>query len=165
MSARPRKIVPDLPKFISSLIICLGTGFISSFFTVSAIKNWYPFLNKPWFNPPNWIFGPVWSLLYLLMAISLYLIWKKGLFTKKKITTAGAIFFVQLFLNFLWSIIFFGLKNPLLALADIVVLWTAIFITIKHFYRLDKTAAYLLIPYLLWVSFAIILNLSIVFLN
>jgi tryptophan-rich sensory protein len=151
-----------LPQLLLSIGICLGAGFIGSFFTYSAIPDWYAGLNKPPFNPPNWVFGPVWTLLYILMGISFYTIWiSKSKFKKKGIK----IFLIQLILNTSWSIAFFGFKNPELALINIIVLWIAIFLTIKSFLKISKVAAYLLIPYLLWVSFAGILNLSIVLLN
>ena len=147
----------NLPKLIFSIGICLGAGVLGSFFTFSAIPIWYATLNKPSFSPPNWVFGPVWTVLYILMGISLYLVW-----TKKKVPS---VFWVQLVLNAAWSIIFFGMKNPVLSLVDIVALWIAIILTIKSFYPISKTAFYLLIPYLLWVSFATILYLSIVIVN
>lgn len=146
-----------LLKLILSIGLCLGAGIVGSFFTISAIPNWYSTLNKPVFSPPNWIFGPVWTILYILMGISLYLVWQK-----KKIPS---IFWVQLILNALWSIIFFGMQNPLLAMVDIIALWIAIILTIKAFYKISKPSVYLLIPYLLWVSFALILNYSIWVLN
>ncbi len=146
-----------MPKLILSIGLCLGAGILGSFFTVSAIPTWYQTLNKPSFSPPNWIFGSVWTILYFLMGISLYLVWTKR--------TVPTVFWIQLILNALWSIIFFGMRNPTLALVDIVALWIAIVLTIKSFYRINKLAGKLLIPYLLWVSFATILNLSIVLLN
>ena len=146
-----------IPKLILSLGLCLGAGVLGSVFTTSSIPTWYATLNKPVFSPPNWVFAPVWTILYIMMGLSLYLIW-----TKKKVPT---IFWIQLILNVAWSIIFFGLKNPTLALIDIVALWTAIFVTIKSFYKINRLAGNLLIPYLLWVTFASILNLAIVILN
>ena len=110
------------------------------------------------------MFGPVWIALYTLMGISLYLVWKKGLKNKK--VQLGILFFgVQLALNSLWSIIFFGLKNPFYAFIEIVILWLAILLTIYQFWKIDRNASYLLVPYLLWVTFAAILNLSIWRLN
>ncbi len=147
----------NIPKLFLSIGICLGVGIIGSLFTFSAIPTWYATLNKPFFSPPNFIFGPVWTILYILLGISLYLVW-----IKEKVPT---VFWIQLLLNAVWSIIFFGLKNPLLALVDIVALWIAIFLTIKAFYKINKLAGNLLIPYLIWVAFATILNLSIVILN
>lgn len=147
----------NLPKLILSIGICLGAGVLGSIFTISSIPTWYATLNKPFFSPPNLIFGPVWTILYILMGISLYLVW-----TKRRVPL---IFWAQLILNAIWSIIFFGFKNPTLALADIIALWIAIILTIKAFYKINKLAGQLLIPYLLWVSFATILNLAIVILN
>lgn len=145
-----------------SVGICLGLGFISSILTAGSIPGWYDNLNKPWFNPPNWIFGPAWSVLYILMGISLYLFFS----AKGKHKQSGLyLFFLQLALNFFWSILFFGLRNPLLAAVDILLLWAAILLTIKSFYKISKTASYLLMPYIAWVSFATILNISILILN
>ncbi len=146
--------------FISTL-----SGAIGSFFTMNAIPTWYAQLQKPFFNPPNWIFGPVWSLLYGMMGIAMGLIASQKIKKKHVKKQAYQIFLVQLALNCLWSIIFFGLKNPPLALAEILLLWASIFITIKTFQPLNRWAAYLLIPYLAWVSFATLLNLMIVILN
>ncbi len=149
-------------KLILSIGLCLGAGGVGSIFTTSAIPTWYAILNKPLFSPPNWIFAPVWTILFILMGISLYLVWIAKDRLKQK---AFNIFFVQLALNVLWSILFFGMKNPLFAFFDIIVLWIAIFLTIKSFYKIDKLAGNLLIPYIAWVSFAALLNLSIVVLN
>jgi tryptophan-rich sensory protein len=149
-----------LYKLIISIAICLLVGFTSSFFTTASISTWYKDLNKPSFNPPNYLFGPVWTILYLLMGISLYLVWNNS--TDK---VAIVFFIIQLALNFLWSFLFFQLKNPLLALIEILVLLAFIIATTIKFYPISKTAAYLLIPYILWVSFATILNFSIYWLN
>lgn len=152
----------NIPRLILSIGICLGAGILGSIFTISSIPTWYATLNKPVFSPPNFIFGPVWTILYILMGVSLYLVWiSKG----KNKKGAMNLFFIQLTLNAFWSTIFFGMKNPTLAFLDILALLTFIFLTILSFYKISKPAAYLLIPYLLWVSFATILNLSIVFLN
>lgn len=151
-------------KFIAAVLICEGVGFVSTPFTIAAIPTWYATLNKPFFSPPNWIFAPVWTSLYFLMGVAAYLVWEKGL-KKKKVREALKFFTIQLGLNFVWSLLFFGLHSPLLAFIEIVVLWLAIFVTIKKFYPLSKPASYLLIPYLLWVSFAAVLNLSIFILN
>ncbi len=149
---------------IASLAICLGTGALGGVLTATAITEWYNFLIKPSFSPPNWIFGPVWTLLYTLMAISVSIVWRKGLSNKEN-RAAFIYFMVQLFLNGIWSILFFGLKNPLLALIDIIILLLMIVVVIYKFHRINKIAAYLLIPYLLWVSFASVLNYSIWQLN
>ncbi|MBI2405804.1 tryptophan-rich sensory protein [Candidatus Microgenomates bacterium] len=151
-----------IPQLLLSIGVCLGAGFIGSFFTVSAIPTWYATLNKPIFSPPNWVFAPVWTTLYILMGISLYFVWVSKSKIKQKVLT---LFFIQLGLNALWSILFFGLKNPTLAFIEIVALWITIFLTIKYFYPISKLAAYLLVPYILWVSFASVLNVAIVLLN
>ncbi len=158
----------DWPKLVYSIIICQLAGVIGSFFTASSVSAWYPNLIKPKFNPPNWIFSPVWITLFVIMGISLYLIWiqkpKKGEEIRKRKTGLNW-FGIQLFLNALWSIIFFGLKNPLLAFIEIIILWLAILMTMISFYKISRPAAYLLIPYFLWVSFASALNFSIFYLN
>jgi tryptophan-rich sensory protein len=151
-------------KLAASIVICQLAGIIGSFFTVSSVNTWYIGLTKPSFNPPNWVFSPVWITLFLLMGISLYIVWDKGIKTKQS-KTAVSIFGVQLVLNTLWSILFFGLKSPLYAFIEIIFLWAAILLSIIFFYRISRTAAYLLIPYLLWVSFAAFLNYFIVYLN
>lgn len=160
----------DYRKLLISLAITQATGLIGAIFTLDAIPTWYAGLVKPIFAPPNWLFGPVWTLLYLMMGISLYLVWrqKSTKINKKKIdqTNCGLYLFVtQLFFNFIWSPVFFGLQSPLAALVIIIMLWGLIVATIKVFYPLSKAAAYLLVPYLLWVSFATILNASIAWLN
>ncbi len=129
-----------------------------------SITTWYAALRKPSFSPPNWLFGPVWITLYALMGISLYLVWKKGL--KQKSIRTGLLFFgAQLFLNSLWSIIFFGMKNLLYAFVEILILWTTILITIYLFWKINRKASYLLIPYIIWVTFAALLNFSVWRLN
>lgn len=149
-------------KCIVAISLCLAAGFLGSFFTSPSIPTWYQFLAKPSFSPPNWLFAPVWTALYILMGISLYLVWGSK---SKKRQIAINIFLIQLGLNALWSIIFFGMKNPGLALLEIVILWSTIFLTIKLFFPISRIAAYLLVPYILWVSFASILNLSIWLIN
>jgi translocator protein len=146
------------------IIICGLAGIIGTFFTIPAIPTWYAALNKPFFNPPSWVFGPVWIMLYALMGISFFIIWKKGL-NKKENKIAVSLFSAQLVLNALWSIIFFGLQNILFALIEIIMLWIFLVITIIKFYKIDKRAAYLLVPYVLWVSFATILTFFIFILN
>lgn len=150
----------NIYKLIISVLICLLAGFIGSFFT--SVSGWYFELNKPWFNPPNWVFAPVWTLLYVLMGISLYLVWIKGI---KNAKIGLSLFGIQLFLNALWSIIFFGLQAVLFAFIEIIVLWVFILLTIIWFYRISKSAAYLLTPYIVWVSFAAALNYWILLLN
>lgn len=150
-------------KLIVSIIICQAAGLIGTVFTTSSIPDWYAGLKKPSFNPPNWLFGPVWILLYLLMGISLYLVWKQRDGTETK--TALIFFAIQLILNSLWSIIFFGRQQPLLAFFEILILLLFIALTIVKFFPISKVSAYLLLPYLLWVSFASLLNFYIVRLN
>ena len=149
---------------ILAVLICQGMGFIGSLFTTPAITSWYAGLIKPSFNPPNWIFAPAWILLYTLMGIAAFLIWNRRN-GKKKIKTALVLFSVQLVLNSLWSIIFFGLHLPQYAFLEILVLWFFILLTLLSFYKISKPAGLLLLPYILWVSFATILNLSIMILN
>lgn len=151
-------------KLIVSLIICQLAGFVGSLFTTPSIPVWYASLAKPSFTPPNWVFSPVWISLFVLMGISLFLLWEKTLHYPG-VKTAMCWFAVQLVLNMLWSILFFGLKSPFLALIEIIVLWIAIFITILKSLRVSKLAGVLLIPYLVWVSFAAGLNYSIWTLN
>lgn len=151
-------------KLITSILVCQLAGFIGSLFTISSVSTWYITLNKPFFNPPSWLFGPVWITLYLLMGISLYIVWNKGIKNEQS-KIAVLIFGLQLVLNSLWSILFFGLQNSLFAFIEIIILWIAILLTIKYFYEISKTASYLLVPYILWVAFAAILNFSIYYLN
>ena len=151
-------------RLIIAVVGCELVGILGGLFTAPAIKAWYAYLIKPSFSPPNWLFGPVWTALYFLMGVAVYLIWiRSG--NKKKIETALNFFIAQLVFNFLWSLLFFGLHSPLLAFIDIIILWQLIAITIIKFYQLSKPAAYLLVPYLAWVSFAAILNAAIVLLN
>jgi benzodiazapine receptor len=143
-------------KLIVSLIICQLAGFIGSLFTTPAIPEWYASLQKPSFTPPNWLFSPVWISLFLLMGVSLYLLWQTA--AKKEAKMALVFFAVQLILNMLWSAIFFGLKSPMVAFIEIIVLWVAIFLTMTKSLKVAKTAGYLLLPYIIWVSFAAVLN-------
>lgn len=157
------KNIKFLPLSIS-LVLPFIAGGIGSYFTAPAITTWYATLEKPFFNPPNWIFGPVWTLLYIFMGISFYLVWTTH--TKKPERVFGIrLFMIQLAVNTLWSIIFFGLQSPSLALLVIIILWILIFLTIKNFLKISKPASWLLIPYLAWVSFAALLNIAITLLN
>jgi len=151
-------------RFIITLVLCQGAGIVGSIFAISGIEEWYVFLEKPFFSPPNWVFGPVWIILYALMAVSLFIVWQKGL-ENKKVKAAFYFFWVHLVFNTVWSILFFGLKNPLFALLDIIILWIMIVVLIFRFFKINKTAGCLLIPYWLWVSFATILNFFIWKLN
>lgn len=150
-------------KIIICILICLTLGFLSGISTAEDINGWYVTLRKPSWNPPNRVFGPVWSLLYCLMGISIALIWHQPFPASKK--KAYGLFGLQFVLNLLWSFIFFKMHNPALALAEITVMWCLIVLTILQFHKIRKVSAYLLIPYLLWVSFAAILNASIYSIN
>ena len=151
-------------KLVIAIAVAELAGVIGSVFTISAIPNWYAGLAKPALNPPAWVFGPAWTTLYALMGIAAFSIWRMG-WEPKEVKMALGVFGIQLFLNAIWSIIFFGLQNPGWALVDIILLWLAIVWTIAVFYKISKPAAYLLVPYLLWVSFASYLNYSIWMLN
>jgi len=154
-------------KLLVSFILTFIAGAVGSAFTFSEITSWYSTLNKPFFSPPNWVFGPVWTILYILMGISLYLFWKTKVNNKlKKVKKNGFVFFgIQLVLNSLWSILFFGLHNPGIAFLEIIFLWLSILLSIKYFQKVSKTSAYLLVPYILWVTFASLLNFAVWQLN
>ena len=156
--------VKKATKLIASIFICQLAGIVGSLFTYQAIPTWYAYLQKPSFNPPNWIFGPVWITLYTLMGISAFLVFERG-WENKEVKLALSIFGLQLILNSIWSIIFFGLQLPVFAFIEIVILWIFILLSIIYFYKVSKPAALLLLPYILWVSFASVLNLSIAILN
>jgi tryptophan-rich sensory protein len=149
-------------KLIISILLPQLTGGLGALVTISSVGSWYQTINKPSFTPPSWLFGPAWTTLYLLMGIAMFLIWKSDHSQKK---TALWLFGIQLFLNGIWSPAFFGLESPILGLVVIVPLWVMILVCIKVFFPINKTAAYLMIPYLMWVSFATALNASIWYLN
>jgi tryptophan-rich sensory protein len=151
-------------KLLASVAACQLAGFLGSLFTRPAIPGWYAQLQKPSFAPPNWLFGPMWVSLYLLMGIAAYLVWQKGL-AASGVRLALGIFIFQLLLNAAWSPVFFGLRSPLAGAAVIVVLWLAIAATIFAFAKVSPPAAWLLVPYILWVTLASALNISIYFLN
>lgn len=152
----------DWLKLLAFIGFCQAAGAIGSIFTTSSIPSWYAFLAKPFFNPPTWVFAPAWIILYSLMGVSLYLVWVSKSKLRKE---AVKIFVLQLILNSAWSIIFFGLKLPGVAFVEIIILWLLILATIVKFYKINKLSAYLLIPYILWTSFASLLNYSIWVLN
>ena len=152
-------------KIIISISVCLLVAFLASIATQSSVKTWFLTIEKPFFNPPAWLFAPVWTVLYIMMGIAFGLIWSSDFKDKKVVKSAMIIFGIQLFLNALWSILFFGLCNPLLAFIEILLLWLFILETIKVFKPIDSLASKLLYPYLAWVSFATILNASIWWLN
>ncbi|MFA6049133.1 MAG: TspO/MBR family protein [Candidatus Micrarchaeia archaeon] len=154
----------DFPKLAASVIACELAGVAGSVFTVQSIPTWYAALQKPAFSPPNWVFAPVWTTLYLLMGIALYLVWENGL-QKKEVRVAVCVFGLQLFLNALWSFLFFGLRSPGLAFVEIILLWLSIAATTALFYRISKTAGLLLTPYVVWATFAAALNYYVWMLN
>ncbi len=163
-SARASGFFRSPLRLITAILIANLAGIIGSLFTVTGPGSWYASLIKPTFSPPNYLFGPVWTALYILMGISLYLVWLESL-AGKNVKVPVIIFGIQLFLNALWSFLFFGLQSPFLGFIEILVLWGAIAGTIVLFYRVNRTAAYLLVPYILWVSFATLLTYAIWNLN
>jgi tryptophan-rich sensory protein len=173
----------DWLKLVVSLIIPQIVGWMGSIFTIPVITTWYSTLTKPALNPPSWVFGPVWTTLFLLIGISLFIVWKKNWQVQNQLLDdrgkswnpwtkrfwSGdwqkgniiAIFWIQLVLNVAWSYIFFGLHQPGLAFFELLALWFSILYLIINFYRVSKTAAWLLLPYILWVTFAAYLNWAI----
>ena len=152
-------------KIVITVAICLTVGYLSSIVTQESIETWYPTIKKPSFNPPNWIFAPVWTFLFVLMGIAAGLVWDKY-DESKELVKKGMLFFgIQLFFNALWSYLFFGLHNLLLASIEIILLLLLIFETYLIFKKLDKKISFLLIPYMLWVGFATILTITIYILN
>jgi len=151
-------------KFIASIIICQSAGIFGSLATFEAVPGWYITLEKPFFAPPNWIFGPVWIILYFLMGVSLYIVWENELKSKTR-NIFFVVFGIQLILNTLWSSLFFGLKSPLLGLIDILILDVMLVVTIFYAKRVSKYAAMLLIPYMVWIIIASVLNYAIMVLN
>jgi len=156
--------IKNILKLIIAIAICQLIGNIGTIFTISAISTWYVTLQKPSFTPPNWLFGPVWTTLFTLIGISLYLVWNKGL-ENKNVKSSIFIFFLQLVLNVFWSFLFFGLKFPFYAFIEIIILWIAIAVTIFKFYNVSKKAGLIIIPYLVWVSVALALNYYVWILN
>ncbi|MBP8933673.1 MAG: tryptophan-rich sensory protein [Candidatus Atribacteria bacterium] len=159
-----KKIEFQAWKLIISIAICQGAGFIASWYTAESISTWYETLQKPSFTPPGWLISLIWIFLYTIMGIAFYLIWKKS-YIKKGISSAQVFFFVQLLLNVLWTLVFFGFQFPLGGIYTIILLWVFILITAIKFFFINRVAGYLMIPYLIWVSFASILNAYIVQLN
>jgi translocator protein len=155
----------NIVKLVVVCAVPILIGVMGSFFTTTdSLGNWYANLNKPSFNPPNWIFGPVWTTLYIMMGVSAFLVLRKGL-DDKVVRIALVCFIIQLILNGIWTPLFFGLRSPLLGLIDIVLLMNAIIVTIFVFSKVSRPAALILIPYLVWVSFATVLNASLYFMN
>lgn len=143
------------------IILCLGVGIVGGVATAGAVVDWFPTLKKPFFNPPSWVFAPVWTLLYIMMAVAAWRVWLEGAQSKPALN----LFFIQLVLNFLWPLLFFGLHMPGLALVDIIAMWIMIVLTMRAFFKIARPAGWLLAPYLAWVSFATLLNASIWWLN
>ena len=154
----------NIIKLIVSIVVCQLAGVIGGLFTSRSVSTWYPTLKKPSFNPPDWVFGPVWISLYFLMGVSAYLVWRKGL-AQDGAKVALTVFLAQLVLNSAWSVAFFGLRSPLSGVVVIAFLWIAIVATMILFSRVSTPAVILLIPYVVWVSFAAVLNTSIYLLN
>jgi tryptophan-rich sensory protein len=151
-------------RLIISLVATQLAGLAGSFFAMSAFKEWYPSLIKPALLPPDWVFSVIWPFLYLFMGIAVFLIWKEGV-EREGVKVALELYVIQLFLNALWPVIFFGMKDVALALFDVIVLWLTVDFTIYLFSKISKLAMYLLLPYLVWISYAIFLNYSIWRLN
>lgn len=152
-------------RIVYIVVICLAVGYLSSLITQSSITTWYPTIKKPFFNPPNWVFAPVWTILYVMMGIAAGLVWDKLEKNKELVKKGLFLFTIQLLLNLLWTYLFFGLQNILLALLEIVLLLLIIYETYLVFKKIDNTAGKLFIPYIAWVVFATILTISIYFLN
>lgn len=156
--------VSTILKIIASGLLCQLAGFTGSFFTRTSVDTWYLTINKPFFNPPSWVFAPVWIILYFLMGISAFLVWDKAS-KQEHVRKAIGIFLLQLVLNIAWFFTFFGMQNILLSVITMIFLWASIQWTIISFYKISKPAAVILLPYSFWVSFAAILNVTILFLN
>ena len=164
MSSKARQNKFQFFPLLLSLLITFSIAAVSSYFTISQIPGWYATLRKPSFNPPDYLFGPVWTILYTMIATAAYLVWKQR-DSSPTYRTTRVIYFLQLLFNFSWSIIFFGLHQVLIALIIIALLWLSIIAVMYFFNRFNKFACWLLLPYLLWVSFAASLNLAIYMLN
>ncbi|MFA5747314.1 MAG: TspO/MBR family protein [Candidatus Paceibacterota bacterium] len=154
------------PLSLLAFIAIVGAvQFAGTLSTAQSLIEWYPQLAKPVFNPPNWIFAPVWTILYLLIAVSGWMVWTRREGNEKPVDGALTVFAVQIFLNAAWSFLFFGMRSPYLGIIGIAFLWLAIAFNIFSFYRISKNAAYLLLPYIFWVSFAALLNFAVWQLN
>ena len=154
----------EIARLVLCIVACQGAGLLGSIFTNMSVNSWYPALVKPWFTPPDGVIPAVWTLLFTLMGVSLFLAWRAGL-TLPQFRGAAYAFVAQFAVNILWSAAFFGLRSPLAGLVVIGLLWILILLNIYRFYPLSKEAALLLVPYLAWVSFAALLNYSILVLN
>jgi benzodiazapine receptor len=157
-----------MQKFVRIAVVlstCLLVGYLSGMVTRDSITTWYPTLVKPSFNPPNWVFAPVWTILYIMMGVAGGMVWNRLEQDIENVKKAFTFFIIQLALNAAWSVIFFYFHNPFLALIEVILFWLLIFETHIKFKKIDKTAGLLFIPYLAWVSFATVLNASIWWLN
>jgi translocator protein len=154
----------EYPRLIASILIPLFVGFVGSIATTANIPTWYASLSKPSWAPPNWLFGPVWTILYILMGLALYFVWREGLY-RRDVRFAILIFGVQLVLNLLWSIVFFSYHSLIGSLFLIMLLWLAILANIIAFYVISRIAGLLLVPYIVWVSIASYLNYTVYVLN
>jgi len=154
-----------ITRILAVVVTCLAVGYFSGIVTRSAVTTWFPTLVKPSFNPPSWVFAPVWSMLYVMMGVAAGLVWDRIEAEREVVKKALIFFAIQLALNALWSYLFFGLQNPMLAGLEIILLWLMIFETYIQFAKINKISGYLLLPYLAWVSFAAVLNGSIWWLN
>lgn len=159
----PRPVWTRAGMLLLCVVVCLGVGALSAALTAGPVKEWYPTLRKPAWTPPDWLFGPVWTALYLMMAVAAWLVWSRAGLLGARVGLG--LFLVQLVLNAAWSGLFFALRSPGAAFAEIVALWAAIAATIVAFARVSPTAAALLAPYLLWVTYATALNGTIWVLN
>jgi len=164
MESIGRMKIASFPKLAAAILSCVILGSLGSLVTITGPGSWYASLQKPFFTPPSWVFAPVWITLFTLMGIALYLVWESGR-ERREVRTALAVFCGQFALNVLWSFLFFGLRSPLYGLVDILLLWMMIAATIVLFHRVQKTAAYLLIPYIAWVSLATALNGAVYLMN
>jgi translocator protein len=147
----------SLAALAAAVLLPLGVGALGGLATSTSVRTWYPNLVRPSFAPPSWLFGPVWTTLYVMMGVASWLVWREG-FTKPEVRSALALYGVQLAFNLAWSWLFFGLRQPLLALIDIVVLLALVALTVGRFAPVSRTAAGLMLPYLVWVAFAAALN-------
>jgi tryptophan-rich sensory protein len=161
---KPSSSLYSIPKLIAAIVVCIVIGSLGALVTVVGPGSWYAALEKPFFTPPGWVFAPVWITLFTLMGIALFLIWESGT-GRREVRIALALFGIQFVSNILWSFLFFGLRSPILGLVDIVILWVLIAATIAAFYRVRKSAAWLLIPYICWVTIALALNYGVYILN
>jgi benzodiazapine receptor len=152
-------------KIAIMVATCLAIGFLSGQATQAGVDNWFPLIKKPSFNPPAWLFAPVWTMLYIMMGVAAGMVWDHIDRQRDEVRKALIFFAIQLALNALWSVLFFGLRNPLLAFIEIIILWLMIFETYTQFRRIDTFASWLMLPYLAWVSFATVLNGTIWWMN